>query len=522
MAGNPHGINNEIEICKYLNGKVFKDLNLTMKEFIKYICLTKEIHFDENTEIKADYVKNNKLKQDIDITINDINIGISLKMGSGNSCHQENIEEFIDFIHTHCNASDKVCDLWRFFIWADGTYDGSGPMDKGEDGKILCRFGASEFKKRYPDERHALQRFLDSNKAKLIERALFIGKYNSNVDFIYHGTYKQGRWISKKEVIDFLIKQPPKSNSACLTIGSLTVQAWNVSLSGNTEHKRGQIQLKYGTMKEDFDTLMKDNTGSIGTFLGNLEEFDLTQAMNKNKDNPMWKTLLPNETDYSDHYLVKVSSNQLSKLSGKKVKTKSDAYAVKVQLPKTFLLQKEYVLEESDLSEYAPEFIAGTGISIKMKASKNYTFQKLTKNSFCKAFSKLDDVEFWLTSLLIYSTDSERYKNERIITDLGNTLESYFEKVQSIMGIAADSIDCSSFWDSIRKTAQNKIREHLTNDTELSENIFTGRYWFDAPYHADFIYENGKLKKNDVTVFAITTGSGRSSGKYTIEFTPAK
>jgi len=522
MASNPHGNSNKLEISNYLDGKKIKDLNLTMKEFIRYVCLTKDIAFDDNTIIKADYVKNNKKKQDIYLTIADTKIGISLKMGSGNSCHQEKIEDFITFIQNNCSATNEVCDLWRFFIWADGTIDGSGSMEKGADGKILCRFDAAGFKKKYPDKRSELQHFLDSNKAVLIERALFIGKYDSDVEFVYHGTYKQGRWISKKEVIDFLVKQQPKSNRACLTIGSLTVQAWNVSLSGNTEHKRGEIQLKYGTMKEDFDILMKDNADSIGTFLGDLEEFDLTQTMNKNKDSSMWKTLLPDVTDYSDYYLVKVSSNQLSKLSEKKVKTKSDAYAVRVQLPKTFLLQKEYVLEEADLSGYSYEKVSDTGISIKMKNSKNYTYQKLTRNSFCKAFSDLDDVEFWLTSLLIYSADKERYKNERIISDIGNTTESYLSKVSSIMGIPTDNTDSSSFWDSVRKAAQAKIREHINTNTELAENIFTGKHWFESPYHAIFLYESGELKKNVVTSFSITTGSGRSSGKYTIEITPAK
>ncbi|MCM1083654.1 MAG: hypothetical protein NC393_06785 [Clostridium sp.] len=522
MASNPHGNNNEKEMSNYLDGKKIKELNPTMKEFVKYICFTKNILFDDTTSIKAMYETNPKLKQDIYLTINDIKIGVSLKMGSGNSCHQEKIEDFISFIRISCDASDEICDLWRFFIWADGTLDGSGSTDKDSSGRIKCRFNANEFKEKYPSKRTALQQFLNNNKAVLIERALFIGKYNSDVDFVYHGTYKQGRWISKKEVIDFLVRQSPKSNRACLTIGSLTVQAWNVSLMGNTEHKRGEIQLKYGTMKEDFDILMKNNADSIGTFLGNLEEFDLTQTMNKNKDNSMWKTLLPEASNYSDYYLVKVSSNQPSKLSGKKVKPKSDAYAIKAQLPKSFLLQKEYVLEESDLSGFDFEAVADTGISIKMKNSKNYTYQKLTRNSFCKAFSELEDVEFWLTSLLIYSADKERHKNERIITDLGNTLDSFLDKVHTNMGIAIDTTDCSSFWDTVRKTAQNKIKNYIENNNELSDNIFTGKHWFEAPYHATFLYEGGQLKKNIVTSFSITTGSGRSHGNYTIEITPAK
>lgn len=157
MASNPHGNSNEIEIAEYLDGKKIKDLNLTMKEFIKYVCLTKGKTFNETTELKAEYVKNNKLKQDIYLTIAGEKIGISLKMGSGNSCHQEKIEDFIDFIHKSCNATKEICDLWRFFIWADGTLDGSGSLEKGSDGKILCRFDAAGFKKKYPGKRASLQ-----------------------------------------------------------------------------------------------------------------------------------------------------------------------------------------------------------------------------------------------------------------------------------------------------------------------------------------------------------------------------
>ena len=53
MASNPHGTSNELEIANYLNGKRYKDLNLTMKEFIKYICLSKGIEYTDETLIIA-------------------------------------------------------------------------------------------------------------------------------------------------------------------------------------------------------------------------------------------------------------------------------------------------------------------------------------------------------------------------------------------------------------------------------------------------------------------------------------
>ena len=42
MASNKHGNNNENEIVNYLDGKKIKDLNPTMKNFIKFKCQKKK------------------------------------------------------------------------------------------------------------------------------------------------------------------------------------------------------------------------------------------------------------------------------------------------------------------------------------------------------------------------------------------------------------------------------------------------------------------------------------------------
>ena len=521
MGSNTHGNKNEIEITNSLNGKHFNELSLNLKEFVRYICKTKKIQINDNSLVLAEDEKNKHLKQDIYVTIEGKKVGVSLKMGTGNSCHQEKIEDFIIFIMENCDATDEMCNLWRFFIWADGSLDGSGPIDKDASGKIKSRFNSSEFKEKFPKERKKMQAFLDKNKEKLIRRALFAGKHNSNVDFVYHGTHKQGRWISKEEIINFLLKKELTNKNACFTLGSLTVQAWNISSKGNTEKKRGQIQLKYSSMVDDFDAIMKSTSDTTGTFFGDLGEFDLTRIMNKQKNSPMWKTLLPSINDYSNFYLVKVSTNQPSKLSGKKVKTKSDVYAIKSNIERKYLLSREYVLDESDIKSLTYVIVPNTGISIKVKNSKNYTYQKFTKASFCKAFSTLDDPEFWMSCLLVYSSEKDRHKNEKIISDLGNDYNTFLNKVKSIIGIEIDFIDNKKFWDDVRKMAQEKICQTIKNDIKLYENIFTGRYWFDSPYHADYIYEKGQLRKNIITTFTITTGSGRSKGKYTIEIKPS-
>lgn len=518
MANNIHGNNNEKEISNYLNGKIFEELNSNMKEFIKYICKTKNISCGSKTKIIAKYISDNKLKEDFWITIGGNKIYVSLKMGTGNSVHQETIESFIEFIKLNLKASEVICDLWRLFIWGDGTKNGNAPIIKDKKGNITSRFGAREFKVKYPKERKILQDFLNNNSEALIDRFLFVGNYNSSVDFIYHGTYKSGTWISKNEIIKFIKMKVNSKNQACLSIGFLTIQSWNVSKNGKNERKRGNLQAKFAKLKEFLKQYMKNTSENTGTFLGDMEEYDFSKRLNKNKKDPMWKILLPNKENFENHFVIKVSNNQYSSLSEKEVKTKSDAYVVEVTLDNNFLLSKEFVLDENDIKDFNFKIENKTGISIKLEESKRFTYQKFTIKSFCKAFNKIENIKFWLISLLIYSNEKEIYKNNKILADLGYTMENYKTDVLKHMNIDFDNT--KNCWNLIRNFAQKTITKTIKEDDKLAENIFFGTSWFKAPYHANFIYKNGKLTKNKIADFIITTGSGRTHGKYSIEIKP--
>ena len=79
----------------------------------------------------------------------------------------------------------------------------------------------------------------------MLERFLFVGRYNSKVDYIYHGTSENGVWLSKEEILDYLVKNSElnkDSYRATLPIGRMTIQAWNISKKGNNEHKRGSYK----------------------------------------------------------------------------------------------------------------------------------------------------------------------------------------------------------------------------------------------------------------------------------------
>lgn len=527
-GSNKHGNKNEDNIVAAINGisgegSKYKDLNLNLKTFISEICSDKKIKIDDNTIVKAEKEKNNRIKPDFYIFINDEIISISCKMGRSNSVHQEKIEGFCLFIKSQLMATEDICDDFRFYIWADGTVDGTGDKKRDVKGNIISRITGREFKKLYPDRRKRLLTFIKDNQRELLKRFIFTGIHNQNVDYVYHGTEENAVWLSQEEVLDYNIKNSKLDSEnpiAVLPCGRATLQAWNISQNGENEHKRGEIQAKYGDMKKDFLYLMNSKAANKGTFFGDQEEYDLSRKLNQKKDSSMWKTLLNGETDFSDKFLVKVSTKQTSKLNGKRVNVKADAYVIKGDISQQYLLEKNYVITEDDLINIKYETISRTGISIKRENSKNFTFQKFGINSFISSFtSYLDNPKYFFTGILMYVSEKDLDKNREIINNLGVNIEDFMCFFNS-KGLGIKDIENVESYIKIKEFCQNTIKRIIEKEKYISDLVFKGSNNFEEPYVAHYIYANGRLEKNEFRPFYITTGSGRSSGKYTIVIKP--
>ena len=126
-----------------------------------------------------------------------------------------------------------------------------------------------------------------------------------------------------------------------------------------------------------------------------------------------------------------------------------------------------------------------------------------------------------MTSLLIYSNAKEIYKNNKIINDFGYTEDEFFRMCKEKIGIVPPERDQSTFWDIVRQYGQRIIKTTMKENTDIWQKIFTGKGWFKDPYYSCFIYKSGKLQKCVLADFSITTGSGRSKGKYSIEIRPS-
>ena len=176
-------------------------------------------------------------------------IRLSVKKGSGNSVHQEPVEDFLKFLEKEFKISDSLKNDFRLFIWGDYSTDGAGNKKD--------RLSAGEFKRKFPDVVERISKFMDLHKRKLIERFVVLGpKSKQRPDYIYYGGPREGVWADSNKVIDFLSKSKSKS---AVPVGKLTFQAWNRAIKedSRSEHKRGVIQLKWPTVKEDLQELMK-------------------------------------------------------------------------------------------------------------------------------------------------------------------------------------------------------------------------------------------------------------------------
>lgn len=538
IGNNAHGFNNEQLLVNSLNNKKYKDLNTHLKKFVRQIAEEHSISINENSTIKSNIAKkeidpttNKKInpKPDFYITLSETKFGISTKMGSGNSVHQEKVESFINWIKNNGNIiieNDSIYNELRLLIWGDGTLDGSAPIKRDSKGFVIGRYTTKEFKKLYPKEHRNIQNFLDKNTTEIIRRALFLGKTNNEVHYIYHGTPINGVWISQKEILDFNLSN--KLNNSTFNVGRLSFQIYNADKKGTESgsKKRGDVQFKYGQLENDIQKLMLINASNIGTYEGNLEEFNFSKLMNRNKEHNFWNYIksrlkLNNDKYY---YVIKVEGQKFSKNSNKKVMCKADNYIIETESPlnRQFLIKNEFQLTESDLTNNMRyNIVPESGISIKQKKSRSYTITKMSVNNFINAFNDyIKNPNYISAALIFYCKENQVNKNYKIAEDLNIDEFEFKQFTKETFSIKIDNLLDFKSLSLVTKFAKDLVIKTIEDNLDLKEALFTGKGWFDPPYYINFLYYSGQLTDEVFTPYRIDNGSGRSKGKYTIIIKP--
>lgn len=129
------GIQNEKEIQDYIDGKTIMELNPNLRAFILDIFGLARNHISQS-KISARRTCDTDYKPDMIIKYEGQIKNISIKIGNGNSVHQEKISEFIEYCKKLGVNQETIDDL-LFFHWGDGTLDGSAPVSERRSAKEI-------------------------------------------------------------------------------------------------------------------------------------------------------------------------------------------------------------------------------------------------------------------------------------------------------------------------------------------------------------------------------------------------
>ena len=255
-----------------------------------------------------------------------------------------------------------------------------------------------------------------------------------------------------------------------------------------------------------------------GTYDGDLDEINFVRDFNSNKD--CYKDYLRNFDDYSNLWMTRVTTKQMSKLSEKKVYTRSDCYLIKVSNDiRNILIKKDYYLSEEILNLNQIEYtkIPYSGISIKMANSKSFQILKLGPNSFRTLF---DSYELGAGASIFCQRKEELIKNPSLIegwkTSINDMTNFYIEFTNGDTSFYLNQQICKN----IKNYACHKIKNIIETSQELQRKIFNGIGLYEEPYTAHYFYQGQNIKKLTMIPYNVTTGSGRSKGDYTIVLKP--
>ena len=252
-----------------------------------------------------------------------------------------------------------------------------------------------------------------------------------------------------------------------------------------------------------------------GTKEGTKQEIVLVKELNRDKNSALWSMLDIDENRFV--YAVRCSEKKLSLISKKKVLTKSDIFLIKT---KNRLSLEDNYLDETILNSLKCdyEYIQNSGISVKEKKSKSFTYQKFTIETFYTIFSSYE----LGCAIGYYTTQKDFFKNEIMEKAWHVDKENIAKKLKEFCKSYKLQTNCKfDEYKDLKHTAILLTQHIIKNSKTISDFIFRGVGAFKDPFYASFIYKDGVLSKKLVPdSYSITTGSGRTKGVYTIVVKP--
>jgi len=255
-----------------------------------------------------------------------------------------------------------------------------------------------------------------------------------------------------------------------------------------------------------------------GTHEGDVDEIKFVAKFNSDKQR--FINYLSHFTKDKNLWMVRVTTKQMSQLSGKKVFTRSDCYLAEINTNIDNLLeQNDYYLSEDILNNnfVAYNKIPFSGISVKMTTSKSFQILKTGPNSFHTLFNSY---ELGAGASLFCMRENELDKNPSLISGWNSSIKrmaAYFQKfTHGDEKFYLNQDVCKE----IKNYSCSEIKSLIDNSSELQAKVFNGVGLYEEPYTAFYFYHGNDISKLTTIPFTVTTGSGRSKGDYTIVLKP--
>jgi hypothetical protein len=238
---------NKIEhvLIREVNGKRFGEINVRVQQMLLEVDSSVA---DGDAIFRAYKAGGSGINRKVDLIFEFGNERIaspSVKSGGGNSVHQENIHDFVNFLRDLGVDEATISELY-WFHWGDGTTDGSGAVSQ--------RISSREIRARFPDTIRVVGEMFDKHQKSIVARALAGSQQNSSPS---HLLYTENEQLSNltiipmSEVIEF--NSHPQTDSD-LTVGRLQFQNYGRCLQGQdliSNKTRNDVQFKWPTLAAD-------------------------------------------------------------------------------------------------------------------------------------------------------------------------------------------------------------------------------------------------------------------------------
>ena len=237
-----NGYYNEFDFINNLNNKFVFQLE---NRFIVFLKKLYDFSINSNDYVKC-YKTFKTDKADLVIVINNIKKYVSIKSGKNNSVHLETISDFITFLKEN-SISEDVIEIYKDYHYAH---------DQNEN-----RLSAKEYQE---NNQRVIEKFNNAINQKeillkAIDRFLFKGiyYYNHDVDMFVYGNVKNFSYLTKKQIVNFLINNNEKFNSIHFSL--LVLQPWTRNLNNNPkyEYRRHYVQVKWYRLEEIIEKIIK-------------------------------------------------------------------------------------------------------------------------------------------------------------------------------------------------------------------------------------------------------------------------